>query len=220
MLVAKLKTELDKKEKQMEFLKQLAEEMHSRLEANPSPLVTSTPVPAPIPIPLPSPGLIESSPKEQIGPSLADLEEQYASLQKTFETQRKQLEATRNRVLTGIFLGASCNNFISYCFKQEKSYKDQLKEQTSLVDKLQNEKGYISRQMVSLRNRVTRMSGEKAAAQTTPDDVCRLLKRIKELEAQLAMFHTAEKPTDEPQVCRIYQTAKTSIIIQDSVIIR
>ncbi len=112
VLVAKLKTELDKKEKQMDFLKQLAEEMHSRLEANPSPLVTSTPVPAPIPIPLPSPGLIETSTKEQIGPSLADLEEQYASLQKSFETQRKQLEATRNRVLTSVILGGSCNNFI------------------------------------------------------------------------------------------------------------
>ena len=84
--------------------------------------------------------------------------------------------------------------------EQEQSYKDQVKEQSSLVEKLQNEKGYISRQMVSLRNRVTRMSGEKAAAQTTPDDVCRLLKRIKELETQLAMFHTAEKPTDEPQI--------------------
>lgn len=58
----------------------------------------------------------------------------------------------------------------------------------------------MSRQLVALRNRVSRMSGEKAAAQTTPDDVCRLLKRIKELEGQLAMFHTAEKPSEEPLV--------------------
>ena len=42
------------------------------------------------------------------------------------------------------------------------------------------------------------MTGEKAAAQTMTDDVCRLLKRIKELEAQLAMFHTAEKPAEDP----------------------
>ena len=98
VLVAKLKTELDKKEKQMEFLKQLAEEMHSRLEANPSPLVTSTPVPAPIPIPLPSsPALVESSSnKEQVG--LTEMEQQYVSLQKAFDSQRKQLEATRSRV--------------------------------------------------------------------------------------------------------------------------
>lgn len=54
--------------------------------------------------------------------------------------------------------------------------------------------------MVSLRNRVTRMTSEKAASQSTPDDVCRLLKRIKELESQLTIFHTAEKPVDEPQV--------------------
>ena len=98
VLVAKLKTELDKKEKQMEFLKQLAEEMHSRLEANPSPLVTSTPVPAPIPIPLPSsPALVESSSnKEQVG--LTEMEQQYVSLQKAFDSQRKQLETTRSRV--------------------------------------------------------------------------------------------------------------------------
>ena len=72
-----------------------------------------------------------------------------------------------------------------------------MKEQSVLVEKLQNDKGSLSRQMVSLRNRVTRMTGEKAAAQTSvPEDVCRLLKRIKELETQLTMFHTAERPTD------------------------
>ncbi len=177
MLVAKLKTELDKKEKQMDFLKQLAEEMHSRLESsgNHPPLVTSTPVPAPISIPLPSPALIESSPpmKEMlIGSSnstisLTDLELQYTQLQKTSEGQRKHVESLRR----------------------------QLKDQTSLVEKLQTEKGNLSRQMVSLRNRVTRMSTEKAAAQSPPDEgVCRLLRRIKELEGQLNMFHTAEKP--------------------------
>ena len=52
--------------------------------------------------------------------------------------------------------------------------------------------------MFALRTRVTKITGEKAAAQTTTDDVCRLLKRIKELEAQLAMFHTAEKPAEDP----------------------
>lgn len=101
MLVAKLKTELDKKEKQMEFLKQLAEEMHSRIEANSSPLVTSTPVPAPIPIPLPIPGPIETptkdQPQQQIK-SVSDLEIQYAQLEKLSETQRKQLDALRSRV--------------------------------------------------------------------------------------------------------------------------
>lgn len=67
-----------------------------------------------------------------------------------------------------------------------------------MVDKLQNEKGSLSRQMVSLRNRVTRLSGEKVAAQVSvPEDVCRLLKRIKDLETQLAIFHTAEKPADD-----------------------
>jgi DNA repair exonuclease SbcCD ATPase subunit len=177
VLVAKLKTELDKKEKQMDFLKQLAEEMHSKLESsgNHPPLVTSTPVPAPISIPLPSPALIESSPpmKEMlIGSSsstisLADLELQYTQLQKTSEGQRKQVDSLRRQV----------------------------KDQTSLVEKLQTEKGNLSRQMVSLRNRVTRMSTEKAAAQSPPDEgVCRLLRRIKELEGQLNMFHTAEKP--------------------------
>lgn len=58
--------------------------------------------------------------------------------------------------------------------------------------------------MVSLRNRVTRMSGEKAAAQSAPEDVCRLLRRIKDLEAQLAVFNMAEKPTDESQVGHYY----------------
>ena len=164
----------------MDFLKQLAEEMHSRLECNgnPPPLITSTPVPAPISIPLPSPALIASSPpiKEMmIGSSnstisLADLELQYTQLQKTSEGQRKQVD----------------------------SLKHQLKDQTSLLEKLQTEKGNLSRQMVSLRNRVTRMSNEKAAAQLPPDEgICRLLRRIKELEGQLNMFHTAEKPAAE-----------------------
>ncbi|XP_057381408.1 centrosomal protein of 290 kDa-like [Daphnia carinata] len=178
VLVAKLKTELDKKEKQMDFLKQLAEDMHSRLECavNPPPLVTSTPVPTPITIRLPSPAMIETSPsKRETGSNntLADLELQHTQLQKTSAAQRKQLELLRN----------------------------QLKDQSSLVEKLQTEKGNLSRQMVSLRTRVTRLSGEKAAAQSLPDDgVCRLLKRIKELEGQLAMFHTAERPTaEDPQ---------------------
>lgn len=76
-----------------------------------------------------------------------------------------------------------------------------MKEQNGLVEKLQDEKGTLSRTMVALRNRVTRMSNEIKATgeQTMPDDVCRLLKRIKELEAQLAMFHTAEKPAAEDQ---------------------
>ncbi|KAI9553228.1 hypothetical protein GHT06_021124 [Daphnia sinensis] len=181
VLVAKLKTELDKKEKQMDFLKQLAEDMHSRLECavNPPPLVTSTPVPTPITIRLPSPAMIETNPsKRETGSnnsttSLADLELQHSQLQKTSEAQRKQLELLRS----------------------------QLKDQSSLVEKLQTEKGNLSRQMVSLRTRVTRMSGEKAAAQSLPDEgVCRLLKRIKELEGQLTMFHTAERPTaEDPQ---------------------
>ncbi|KZS07494.1 Uncharacterized protein APZ42_028577 [Daphnia magna] len=181
VLVAKLKTELDKKEKQMDFLKQLAEDMHSRLECavNPPPLVTSTPVPTPITIRLPSPALIETNPsKRETGSnnstaSLADLELQHSQLRRTSEAQRKQLDLLRN----------------------------QLKDQSSLVEKLQTEKGNLSRQMVSLRTRVTRMSGEKAAAQCLPDEgVCRLLKRIKELEGQLTMFHTAERPTaEDPQ---------------------
>lgn len=100
MLVAKLKTELDKKEKQMEFLKQLAEEMHSRIEANSSPLVTSTPVPTPFTIPLPTPGPIESPTKDQPQVNLVDSDnlEQYAQLEKTSQVQRKQLEMLRNRV--------------------------------------------------------------------------------------------------------------------------
>lgn len=178
MLVAKLKTELDKKEKQMDFLKQLAEEMHNRLECvNPAPLITSTPVPTPITIRLPSSAMIETNPSKRETStvpdnttSLSDLELQHTQLQKTCEAQQKQL---------GLL-------------------KSQLKDQSSLVEKLQTEKGNLSRQMVSLRTRVTRMSGEKAAAQSVPDEgVCRLLKRIKELEGQLTMFHTAERPTSE-----------------------
>ena len=54
--------------------------------------------------------------------------------------------------------------------------------------------------MVSLRSRVTRLSGERTAAQNNSEDLCRLLRRIKELESQLAMFHQAEKPVcDEAQ---------------------
>lgn len=75
--------------------------------------------------------------------------------------------------------------------------REALKEQKILTDKLQNDKANLSRQMVSLRNRVSRMSSEKIAASQQPEDVCRLLKRIKELEAQLDMFHTAEKPNNE-----------------------
>lgn len=82
----------------MDFLKQLAEEMHARIEANSSPLVTSTPVPAPIQIPLPSPALIETLPKEKLSPKISDLEYKYSQLQKTADTQAKQLELSRTKV--------------------------------------------------------------------------------------------------------------------------
>ena len=73
-----------------------------------------------------------------------------------------------------------------------------------LADQLRNDKSNLSRQMVTLRNRVSRMSGEKmAAAVQPPEDVCRLLKRIKELETQLDGLQMADKPIDNHQVIRI-----------------
>lgn len=80
------------------------------------------------------------------------------------------------------------------------SISEKYDKQTILLDQIREEKVNLSRQMVSLRNRVSRMTTEKAEVTTKSDDVCRLLKRIKELESQLAMFHTAEKPTEELQV--------------------
>ena len=92
--------------------------------------------------------------------------------------------------------------------------KNKLCERDSLMETLRSEKSAISQQTVVLRNRVTRMSNEKAAAQTNTEDVCRLLKRIKELETQLAVFHTAEKPTaDESQQVNIYSGRWNFVLI-------
>ena len=70
-------------------------------------------------------------------------------------------------------------------------------DQKKLAVQLQNEKVTLTRQMVMMRSRLTKISGEKAGAQNQPEDVCRLLKRIRDLESQLAVFHRAEKPTGE-----------------------
>ena len=102
MLVAKLKTELDKKEKQMDFLKRLAEELNARIneaqqQQSSNPLTTSTPVPESIitAIPLPTNPPIND---ETLSQNLADLELRHAALEKDFQTQRKQLESIQSRV--------------------------------------------------------------------------------------------------------------------------
>lgn len=104
MLVAKLKTELDRKEKQMELLKEMAEEMNTRLEmnGNQAPLVTSTPIPAHNAIPIPSPAPVESpsSNEDEVSKNLAELEQRHAQLEKAAENQRKLLESSHNRVLS------------------------------------------------------------------------------------------------------------------------
>lgn len=115
VLVAKLKTELDKKEKQMEFLKRVAEELHARLDSS-KPLTTSTPVPTPTTIPLPTPGPINSSPtssptsppNDELTQNLADLELRHAQLEKDFQSQRKQLDSIQSRVRYSILhIGSS-----------------------------------------------------------------------------------------------------------------
>ena len=101
VLVAKLKNELDKKEQQMDFVKKLAEEMHSRMEKqDQQPLVTSTPVPVPNTIPLPSPAPIigENDQMDHLKQSLAEFEFLNSQLEKTTDSLRKQLEQTKNRV--------------------------------------------------------------------------------------------------------------------------
>lgn len=84
----------------MDFLKQLAEEMHAKLdEANP--LVTSTPVPpTAISITLPTPAPIEQVVHQQeMSDSTADMEQQFTQLEKTADVLRKQLDASRSRVI-------------------------------------------------------------------------------------------------------------------------
>lgn len=85
-----------------------------------------------------------------------------------------------------------------------KSLQVKLEEEGALRVKLQNEKTVLREQLVVLRNRLTRATTEKAASSSdVGDDVCRLLKKIKQLEAELAVFHTAEKPNEEAQVVLI-----------------
>lgn len=101
MLVSKLKNELDKKEQQMDFVKKLAEEMHSRMEKqDQQPLVTSTPVPIQnnIPFPTPAPIISENDQMDQLKKSLTEFELLNSQLEKTTESLRKQLEQTKNRV--------------------------------------------------------------------------------------------------------------------------
>ena len=101
VLVAKLKNELDKKEQQMDFVKKLAEEMHSRMEKqDQQPLVTSTPVPVPnnIPLPTPAPIIGENDQMNELKQSLAEAELVNSQLEKTTDSLRKQLEQTKNRV--------------------------------------------------------------------------------------------------------------------------
>jgi len=97
VLVAKLKTELDKKEKQMEYLKRLAEELHSRIDSNnqkqPEPLSTSTPVPTVTETQQPS-----SPQHDQLSQSLADLELRHCQLEKDFQGQRKKLDSIQSQV--------------------------------------------------------------------------------------------------------------------------
>lgn len=89
----------------------------------------------------------------------------------------------------------------AFFFEQLKIMQVKLEEEGALKVKLQGEKASLREQLVVLRNRLTRATAEKTAnSNYVGDDVCRLLKKIKQLETDLAVFHTAEKPNEEAQV--------------------
>lgn len=126
---------------------------------------------------LPLPPRDKNATEEEV--ESADFESRCGELQQMNDELRKQLNSSQNQL---------------------KSVQVKLEEEGALSGKLQVEKSSLREQLVVLRNRVTRTAVEKAASSNqVGDDVCRLLKKIKQLETQLAAFHTAEKPNEEAQ---------------------
>ena len=163
VLVAKLRTELDKKEKQVEFIRQLAQEMNARFRPMVAEVVDDV-----------------TNPSDDV-------------------TKLQLINDELNRKL-------------NISAKEMKSLNVQLEEAAALTSKLQSEKTSLQRQMGSLRNRLTRWTSEKASLShsVVADDDNRLLKRIKQLETELAHFHTAEKPNEEAQVFPLKFNVKTN----------
>ena len=108
VLVTKLKTELDKKEKQMEFLKHVAQELHSRIScddksssSNESPILDPT----------------DNDEVIKLEEMINSLKQEIVQLEKTVDNQKKQMQSRQAEVFVSCFHSNASFQILLFRFK-------------------------------------------------------------------------------------------------------